>query len=113
MERIEKKYRSDQYQKEDAYLRAQKRLKELKGFYWHAFWYVVVNSFILIMIASNSNGNIWNFGAFSTPIFWGIGLGFHALSVFGRNLLFSKSWEENKIREFIEKEEQADKHRFE
>lgn len=100
-----------QFEKEDAFLRAQKRLKELKGFYWHAFWYVVVNIFIFITIASNSNWNIWNFGTFSTPIFWGIGLGFHALSVFGRNLFFSKSWEDRKIKEFMEKE--SDKHRFE
>lgn len=113
MKRLEKHFSSGQFEKEDAYLRAQKKLKELKGFYWHAFWYAVVNIFIFIMIASNSNGNIWHFGTFSTPIFWGIGLGFHALSVFGKNLFFSKSWENRKIREFLEKEEENDKRRFE
>lgn len=98
------------YKKEDAYLRAQKRLKELKGFYWHAFWYIVVNVFIIIMIASNSEGNIFHFGTLATPLFWGIGLGFHALSVFGKNLIFSKSWEDRKIREFMEKEEFTDRY---
>ena len=99
-------YSSEEYKKEDAYLRAQKRLKELKGFYWHAFWYAVVNIFIFIMIAISANdGNIWHFGTFSTPLFWGIGLGFHAMGVFGKNLFFSKKWEERKINEFLDKDE--------
>ncbi|APY12828.1 hypothetical protein BWZ22_10825 [Seonamhaeicola sp. S2-3] len=98
------------YKKEEAYLRAQKRLKELKGFYWHTFWYIVVNVFILIMIVSNTEDNIFHFGTLATPLFWGIGLGFHALSVFGKNLIFSKSWEDRKIREFMEKEEFTDKY---
>ena len=102
MEPKNNKY-STNYKKEDAYLRAQKKLKEIKGFYWHAFWYVVVNIFIIIMIVSNSNGDIWHLGTFSTPLFWGIGLGFHALSVFGKNFFFSKSWEERKIQEYMDK----------
>lgn len=113
MNRIDKNYRTDQYRKEDAYLRAQKRLKELKGFYGHAFWYVVINIFIIVMIAYNSKGSLWNFGTFSTAFFWGIGLAFHALSVFSKSLFFSKSWEDRKIREYLEKEEQAEKRRFE
>lgn len=103
----------EQYRKEDAYLRAQKRLKDIKGFYGHAFWYVVVNLFLIIMIAINSKGNIWNFGTFSTAVFWGIGLAFHALSVFGKNFFFSKSWEDKKIREYLDKEEASDKRRYE
>ena len=73
----DKNYNFEHYRKEDAYLRAQKRLKELKGFYGHAFWYVVVNLFIIIMIAFNSRGDIWHFGTFSTAFFWGIGLAFN------------------------------------
>lgn len=96
---------SKEFQKEDAYLRAQKRLKELKGFYWHAFWYVAVNIFIIVMISVNSGDNIWHFGTFATPFFWGIGLGFHALAVFGKNLVFSKKWEDRKIEAYMEKED--------
>lgn len=97
-------YSSEEYKKEDAYLRAQKRLKELKGFYRHAFAYVVVNIFIFFMIVVNSNDNFWHFGTFSTPLFWGIGLGFHALGVFGKNLFFGKAWEERKTKEFMDKD---------
>lgn len=104
----------NKYHNESAYLRAQKKLKEIKGFYWHAFWYVIVNVFILVLIVSNSDGNIWHFGTFSTPLFWGLGLGFHALSIFGRNLFFSKSWENRKIKEFMEKEDvERSKNKFE
>lgn len=97
-------YNKKSFHKENAYLRAEKRVKELKGFYWHAFWYVVVNIFIFIMIGRGSGWNIWHFGTLATPLFWGIGLGFHALSVFGKNLVFSKDWEERKIREYMEDE---------
>ena len=61
----------EEYKREDAYLRAQKKLKEIKGFYWHALWYVLVNIFIIVMIAVNTNGSIWHFGTFSTPLFLG------------------------------------------
>ncbi|NNC50624.1 MAG: 2TM domain-containing protein [Flaviramulus sp.] len=94
-------YSNNNYQKEQAYLRAKKRVKELKGFYWHAFWYTVVNIFIIFMIVSNG-GDLWHFGTFSTAIFWGLGLGFHALAIFGKNFIFSKKWEERKIKEYMD-----------
>lgn len=97
-------YGKRNFRNEDAYLRAEKRLKELKGFYWHAFWYVAVNIFIIIMIVTNG-GSLFHFGTWSTPFFWGIGLGFHAIGVFGKSRLFGKSWEERKIKEFMEREE--------
>lgn len=93
------------FEREDAYLRAEKRIKQLKGFYWHLFWYVVINMFLIVTIAVNQeNGDIWNFGTFSTAIFWGIGLILHALNVFGKNALFSKAWEERKIQDYMEKD---------
>ncbi|PKQ46015.1 2TM domain-containing protein [Confluentibacter flavum] len=93
----------EKYKKEDAYIRAEKRLKELKGFYWHAFWYVVVNLFLIGMVVVNG-GDLWHFGTFSTALFWGIGLGFHALSIFGKNMMFSKNWEDRKVQEFMDKD---------
>ncbi|MFD2726800.1 2TM domain-containing protein [Hyunsoonleella rubra] len=106
-----KPYGEKNYSNEEAYLRAEKRLKELKGFYWHAFWYVAVNIFIVGMIIYNG-GSFFHFGTWATPVFWGIGLGFHAIGVFGRRFAFGKKWEERKIREFMEKEEQ-DRRQFE
>lgn len=93
----------ESFQEENAYLRAEKKVKELKGFYWHAFWYVVVNVFIIGMIVANG-GSLMHFGTWSTPLFWGIGLGFHALCIFGKSLFFGKSWEDRKIKEYMEKD---------
>ena len=37
----------EDYRKEEAYLRAQKKVKEITGFYWHAAVYVLVNIFLI------------------------------------------------------------------
>ena len=100
------------YAQEEAYLRAKKRLDKVVGFYWHLAVYVVVNLFLIILIGVNSDEGFWHFGTIATPLFWGIGLGFHFLGVFGPNLLFSKNWEKRKIQEYMEKDAQEFK-RFE
>ncbi len=104
MERIYNNNNND-FEKEDAYLRAEKRLKALKGFYSHAFFYVIINLFLIGMIAFNSGADFWHFGTFSTAFFWGIGLAFHAMGVFGKNAMFSKSWEERKIQEYMKNDQ--------
>jgi 2TM domain-containing protein len=98
----------DNFNKEEAYLRAKKKLDKLKGFYWHLASYIVVNVFLIIMIAINLDydESIWQFGTFATAIFWGIGLAFHAMGVFGPDLLFGKGWEERKINEYMDKDKQ-------
>jgi len=94
------------YEMEDAYLRAKKRVEKIKGFYGHLFWYVLVNAFILIMIYRNSGAsdNFWDYKNFSTAFFWGIGLFFHFLGTFGTNLFFGKEWEKKQIEKYINKE---------
>ena len=98
-------YNRKNYESEDAYVRAKKRVEKIKGFYWHTFWYLAVNIFIITMVAINSNSDdFWHFGTFTTAFFWGIGLAFHALAVFGKNLIFSKNWEERKIKDYMDKD---------
>ena len=48
---------------------------------------------------------LFNFGTFSTPFFWGIGLAFHAAKVFGYSPFFSKDWEQRQISKYVEEEE--------
>jgi hypothetical protein len=93
--------------KEEAYIRARKKLDKLKGFYWHLASYIVVNAFLIILIAVNTSGNIWNFGTFATAFFWGIGLFFHFLGVFGSDFIFGKNWEERKINDLMDKDQQS------
>jgi len=90
------------FTEQDNYIQAKKKLDKIKGFYAHLFWYLVVNAFIAFIVLKNSNPEDLTFWSFSTAIFWGIGLAFHAYGVFAKNWLFTKNWEERKIKEFME-----------
>jgi arginine exporter protein ArgO len=91
--------------------RARKRVKSMMGFYKHLSAYLIVNVFLLTLKYFNQDeGEIFfEFGTFSTAFFWGIGLGFHAISVFGTNAFFGSNWEERKIKEIMEKEKKINK----
>ena len=87
--------------------RAKKRIRDLKGFYTHLTVYVFINGFIFVNILISNhygNGEFWKWENFVTLFFWGIGLAFHAVKVFGFNPLFSKDWEERQIRKYMERE---------
>jgi hypothetical protein len=94
------------FQKEEAYLRAKKKLDKLVGFYWHLAVYVIVNLFLIILIGTQSGDGFWHFGTFATPLFWGIGLTFHFLGVFGPDFMFGKNWEEKKLKEYMDKDQE-------
>lgn len=102
---------------EQEYIKAKKRVKAIKGFYVHFFVYILVNIFIsgVIIFGLKQSGDsfsesITNFGVYSTWLFWGIGMFFHWLGVFGfQSLGLGKDWEEKKIKELMEKDEQKRK----
>ena len=96
------KIQNDFY-RQDAYIRAQKKVKKIVGFYWHLASYVIINLFLIIFIGANT-GNYFGFGNYSTAIFWGIGLFFHFLGVFGPDFMFGKDWEQRKIKEYMDKD---------
>ena len=101
-----------EYLKEQQYLNAKKRVKEIKGFYSHFLIYVIVNIFISGIIIfgltysdnSSLSESFTNFGVYSTWLFWGIGIFFHWISVFGFKNLFGSAWEEKKIKELMRKD---------
>ena len=113
IESYEARY-TNKFEKEEAYLRAKKKVEKITGFYWHLAAYVAVNIFLIILIGSNRDEgeSFWSFGTFATPFFWGIGLFFHFMGVFGPDFIFGKSWEDKKIQEFMDRE-QEDRRRFE
>ncbi|WP_414470524.1 2TM domain-containing protein [Methanobacterium sp. ACI-7] len=84
------------------YERAKKRVEELKGFYGHLVSYIVVNAFLAI-INFFTTPEFWWF--LFIAFFWGIGLVSHALSVFMKRGIFSKEWEEKKIKKYMEEED--------
>jgi hypothetical protein len=96
----------NQYTEEERYFKAKKRVEEIKGFYGNLIAYIFVNIGLIIINLVTSPQYLW----FFWPLFgWGIGLVFHGLKVFNYMPFFTKDWEERKIKEFIEKEEQNKK----
>ncbi len=74
------------------------RVKELKDFYVHLGVYVLVNVFLIIINLLTSPGFFW---AIFPLLGWGIGLGAHAVGLFGLFGIGGKAWEERKVRELM------------
>ncbi|WP_396169558.1 2TM domain-containing protein [Flavobacterium sp.] len=93
-----------QYTEEERYYNARKRVEDIKGFYGNLIAFIVVNAGLLVINLVTSPQYLW----FLWPLlWWGIGVVFHGMKVFNYMPFFSKDWEEKKIKEFIEKEEQT------
>lgn len=85
------------YNENLAYQRAKDKVEQLRGFYSNLISYCVVIPFLIFINLRTSN-----FQWFWFPMLgWGMGLTFHALETFG----YGKSWEERKIRELMNKED--------
>ena len=98
-----------------SYERAQKRIKEIKGFYGHLAAFIIVNLIVmftrakfLFLQGGNSllenveflNWIDWNL--YGTPIIWGAFLNIHAISTFGTNPFLGRRWEERQIKKYME-----------
>ncbi|MDR6846098.1 2TM domain-containing protein [Flavobacterium granuli] len=91
---------------EERYDRARKRMVEIKGFYENLRSYIMVNFLLIAINLITSPNHLW----FYWPLlWWGAGVVFHGLKVFNYMPFFGKDWEERKIKEFMEKEEQTKK----
>ncbi|MCA0931491.1 histidine kinase [Lutimonas saemankumensis] len=78
------------------YLRAKKKVEDLKGFYGSLTAYFIVIPFLIFI----NYQTYWQFKWFWFPMLgWGLGLILQALNVFG----LRGDWEERKIREIMEK----------
>lgn len=87
------------------YQQAKKQVEQLTGFYGHLFVYVAVNIIIVFYNISHlePGESYFQFKNFFTATFWGIGLLAHAAAVFLPKIGAVKKWEEDKIREIIDK----------
>ncbi len=94
------------YKENISYKAAQKRVKDIKGFYIHLVVYLFINT--AIFVVTTRDGGFFNglsdLANYTTIFFWGIGLFAHWASVFGPGFLFGKQWEERKIKELMEKD---------
>lgn len=87
------------FDKEQRYIKAKKRVKDIKGFYVHLFIYLLTMPVIIgVNLVFVPSFHWFWFSVFG----WGVGLFFHWLGVFGFNKIgLGKDWEERKIREFM------------
>lgn len=99
----------DNFNKENKYIRAKERVDELKKFYANLGSYIVVISILaLINYLTIGFGYMWFLWA---AFGWGIGIFFHALKTFNLNPFFGRKWEERKIKQLMEEEENTNKWR--
>lgn len=86
------------YDAENGYYKAKRQVQELKNFYTSLISYCVVIPFLIFINLRFSSQFQW----FWFPMFgWGFGLTMKALRAFG----YSSNWEERKIQQLLNKEE--------
>jgi hypothetical protein len=89
--------RKDYSDESKAYFKAKKRVEELKGFYGNLISYCCVIPILIFVNLLYSPQFQW----FWFSVFgWGFGVVMHAFRVYG----YSSGWEERKIREILERE---------
>lgn len=92
------------YNEQERYYQAKKRVEEIKGFYGNLIAYIIFNGFFLVLNLLTSPDHLW----FFWPLLgWGLGVFFHGMKVFNYTPFFNKNWEERKIQEYMEKENQS------
>lgn len=92
------------YNEEERYYQARKQVNEIKGFYGNLIAYLVFNIFFLILNLMTSPQELWFFWPL---IGWGVGVLFHGMKVFNYSPFLGKKWEERKIKELMDKENQS------
>ena len=98
---MENRKPEENFDEENRYLKAQKRVKEIKSFYTHLITYVAVNVVIIIFnILYHELGYMKvKVNQFYSLIIWGIIVLIHGGFVF-----LGKDWEQRKIRKLMDKE---------
>jgi hypothetical protein len=96
------------FTEEQRYILAKKRVEKVRKFYKHLAVYVVVNIFLtaIFIVGDLNDGDtfneaVFNYHNYKIWLYWGLGVVYQALNVLGINLIFNKSWEERKIKEYM------------
>ncbi len=86
---------------QEKFIVAQKKVKNIKGFFVHATVFVFVNMFIIAASGFDDVQSLFTTDPYMTALFWGIGLAAHGMSVFGQDFIFGKNWEEKEIQNIL------------
>ena len=88
--------------REEKYIRAQKRVKDIMGFYTHLIASFIIVPFIIFINLDGSPEFHW-FWIFIGA--WTLGVLIHWINVFGfSKMTVKKEWEQKKLKEFIGEE---------
>lgn len=92
----------------EKYLRAKKRMEEIKGFYWHLFATCLATVIVVVInyLTTDFPWSLFPIGAFILSLI------IHWFVVFKRGSFFSQKWEEDKIREFMDEDNEQQKRLF-
>jgi len=83
------------------YEEAKAHVNEIRDFYGHVVTYLVINAILLVINLMTSPGYLW----VKWPLLgWGIGIAFHAFSVYGTGWVWGRDWEERKIRQIMDRQ---------
>ena len=105
-----KNNKMDNYNNENKYMRAKDRVARIKKFYSSLLSYIV---FITLLAGLNYYTNEWRSPWFLWAAFgWGIGLIFHAFKAFGWVPFMNKNWEDRKIKEFMDEDNEQPTNRW-
>ncbi|MFB9076822.1 2TM domain-containing protein [Flavobacterium procerum] len=85
----------------ERYYSAQKKVKEIRGFYEHVMLYLITNPIVIVVNIMTSPGYFWFLWCLMG---WGLAIVIHGLKVFNLPPFFDEKWEERKINEIMEKE---------
>jgi amino acid transporter len=89
---------------------AKKKVKRIKNFYFHLALYITVLVLVLynFFIIKGPYTNLVTGLNISIMVFWTFFISIHALTVFKREFLFKKTWEDKKIEKFIKEKENVE-----
>lgn len=97
-----------EFTQEQKYILARKRVEKISKFYKHLAVYVIVNTFLsaIFIVGDVNDGDTFieafiNYHNYKIWMFWGIGIVFQALNTFGINFIFNKDWEQQKIKKYM------------
>jgi len=84
-----------------AYKKAKDKVKEIKGFYYNLMCYCTVIPLLVYFNLKFSPEFHW---FWFSALGWGTGVVFHGMSAFGYIPFLGRDWEDRKLRELMEKE---------
>lgn len=100
------------YNQEQKYVQAKKRVEKISKFYKHLSVYIAVNVFLstIFIIGDIEDGDtfneaFFNLGNYKIAMYWGLGILVQAIGTFGLPMFFNKDWEQRKLQEYLREED--------